>query len=292
MSKNQVTKCSICGSHIISINLDESSVILKCKNCNHIFRDLDLCFANAREHAWGGDSVFNKLRNLLTLRRISKLFFKGNDKLNICEIGFGDGFLLKKMFEKGHSISGVDKGSLDKPIDPIIRKNGNLYNETAENVELPKEKYDLIYGIHVIEHIKEIKKTLININSALKPGGYLYFITPNSESGGLKLFKTAWWNFEDPTHISFFSAKSAKTLLESCGFTVSKINIPVWESLMVEINSFFRLLNKDSEKTGILNNLIVKVLDLLLLPVSFFIRLIYPKIASSIEIIAKKIIQL
>lgn len=280
--------CEICNTPMEEWNLNENDILFKCPVCKHSARDIKICNANSREHAWGGDSFFDKIRNDLTFRRIKKLFLSGQSKLNVFEIGFGSGYLLNKIYESGQNVSGTEKGMLEINIEKNLKKNALLFSEDIETIKMEPNKYDLVYGIHLIEHIGEVKTVVQKVHSALSEKGQIYLLTPNGESGGIKFFKAAWWNLEDPSHVRFFSKESITRLLEENGFENIEVNNPAWDSLACDINSFMRLFGGKSNKFGILDSYLTKILDLILLPVSLLIRVISPGFSPTIEIIARK----
>jgi len=258
---------------------------LKCPRCFHIKRDVKLCNANAREHAWGGDELFDKIRTALTFLRFKPLL--QSSQKNILEIGFGSGLMLERFIKQGYSTSGVEANYMEKDTHHL-EKEAVLYLDKIENIKLPENTFDFIYGIHLIEHVDSPKILLSKCFHALKKGGKIYFITPNGKSKGLEFFKENWWNLEDPTHIRFFSEKSLTFLLRKSGFKVIKTGKPFWDSLTLEINSLHRIFEKNKTKHGILNNKLLKISTVLLLPISILLRVIDPNITPSIEIIATK----
>ncbi|MDG5815721.1 class I SAM-dependent methyltransferase [Chitinispirillales bacterium ANBcel5] len=285
---SETRACEICGSTTYKRFVGKESFLFCCNTCRHSMRDLDVCHAGARLHAWGGSDSFDAIRSTLTLRRIRKLL-KGQHRLSVLEIGFGSGKLLAEMHKAGHSISGIEAGLLEKDTPPLIAQNGTLYLDSVENIALPEESFDFVYAIHVAEHLKDPVAVMKKCAAALKKGGTLYLLTPNGASKGLTLFKEAWWNFEDPTHIRFFSPDSIRHLLESAGFSRVKVSIPLWDSLTLEVNSALRAVLKDKKmKHGILEGLFTKFVDIALLPPFLLSRCIIPSLAPTIEIVAEK----
>jgi len=284
--KNKSYTCEVCNTEMKKWQISPDNVLLQCPNCLHIKRDIELCNANAREHAWGGSSFFDKIRNYLTYRQLVRII-KKTDK-NILEIGFGYGDILAKFFQNGDKINGVDLDALDISVNEIVKKNGTLTFGKVEEVQFNDEEFDLIYAIHLVEHLEDIKNVFDKCYNALKKDGVLFFITPNANSKGLKIFKDSWWNLEDPTHLRFFSEKSISLMLNKSGFKDIKTSIPIWDSVTVEINSLVRKINKKSKTHGALNSLLVKIINIALLPFSMFIRLFCSKISSSLMVIAKK----
>ena len=281
----EIEKCEICGEKLKKWNLDKNNILLQCPNCEHILRNIEICKANSRKHAWGGNTFYDKIRNYFTYLNINKNI--KNNFSYVFEFGFGGGFLLRKFLDSGKKIAGADKNSLEVKIDSKVLKKGDLFFGKGEDFQFPKDKYDLILGIHLIEHLDDPMTLFEKSYDSLKKGASVYFITPNGNSLGLKLFKSFWWNLEDPTHIRFFSEKSLKLALEKVGFKNIKINYPIWDSLTCEINSLLRFFSAKN-KNGILAKKITKLINLFLLFPFLFLRIIFRKLCPSIVVIAKK----
>jgi len=279
--------CEACGARMTDWRISTDCILSRCPDCLHIKRDLQRCSAHAREHAWGGSGFFDKIRTTLTLRRLNGLLTAKKD-LKILEIGFGSGKMLSKFLEKGHAVYGIEAEMLEIDINERLKKEGTLYFDTIENIELPEEEFDVIYGIHVIEHVENPDIVFKKCYKALKKDGVVYFLTPDGRSKGLVLFKDAWWNLEDPTHVRFFSDKSVTIMLQKAGFTSVKTGISAWDSLTLEINSMLRYFTGSSKKHGVLEGAGTKVIDAVLAPFALAIRSIYPPLSPTLEIIAKR----
>jgi len=290
MKENAVLaqNCEICDSEMKAWELNTGNILLQCPNCFHIKRDMELCNANAREHAWGGSSFFDKIRNSLTYRQLIRIMRCAAQERNVLEIGFGHGDILARFLADGYKINGVDLNTLNIGINDAVKAQGNFILGKAEDVQLESEAFDLIYAIHLIEHLEAPKKVFEKCYNALKKDGILFFITPNANSKGLKIFKDSWWNLEDPTHLRFFSEESVTMLLKQTGFQNIEISIPIWDSVTLEINSLIRKIGKKSKAHGALNSLLVKFINIALLPFSMLVRLFYPKISASLMVKATK----
>ncbi|MFC1493394.1 class I SAM-dependent methyltransferase [candidate division KSB1 bacterium] len=284
---NNINKeiCEACGTEMKDWDLTSCCTLSLCPDCGHIKRDMARCNAGAREHAWGGSGFFDDIRTNLTYNRLNGLI-KGKQSLKILEIGFGAGKLLTKFLKTGHQVYGVDAEMLEINVNEDLQKNGNLIYNTFEDAELPESEFDVIYGIHVIEHVVDPAHVFAKCSRLLKENGFAYFLTPNSQSKGLRIFKENWWNLEDPTHIRFFSAGSAGIMLETAGFKNVRTAIPVWDSMTLEINSFLRGFSGDSKEHGVMGKSFTKVIDALGLPVSLLTRMANKQISPTLEIIA------
>lgn len=81
----------------------------------------------------------------------------------------------------------------------------------------PEGSYDLVISTEVFEHLRDIRKELDNICGLIKHGGYLAIMTSLHDVVGD--FEN-WWYASDPTHISFFSARTFDFLAQDFGFEI------------------------------------------------------------------------
>jgi len=284
------TMCEACGTTMVQWPLDAENILWKCPNCRHIKRDLKMCRANARTHPWGGVVAYDRIRNKLTFRSMNRHIAAKSEKgaSNVLDIGFGAGLLLKNWIEKGCNAFGIEAETLEIPIDQTVQEKATLQFCKVEQADLPDSSFDLIYAIHVIEHIDQPAAVFKKCHKILTEDGTLYFITPNARSLGLEWFKAHWWNLEDPTHIRFYSPQSITRMLKDAGFTSVRVRCPAWDSVMMEANSVFRMLTKTPNKNGILNRPWARVPIMLLAAPFFILRFFIKRISPSIEIVATK----
>jgi SAM-dependent methyltransferase len=246
-------------------------------------RDLRFSSGPVRGHAWGGSAAFDRVRIALTMRRMRPLVPAGR-RARILELGFGRGLMLRQFLDEGHEVHGIEAGMLDVDIDPLVRERATLHLGQAEQIDLPRDYFDLIYGIHVIEHLSDPQRVFEKLATALVPGGRFYFVTPNAESLGLELFRDAWWNLEDPTHLNFFSGRSLTLMLTKAGFHDVRVDIPVLDSLTIEANSAVKSLVPRSGRHGIMSNPLVKLLDLGLIAPTLAARAVMPRLSPSHDV--------
>jgi SAM-dependent methyltransferase len=231
--------------------------------------------------------MFDRIRGRLTLRSLFSVL-PGEGPLDVLEIGFGPGLLLSWFLDRGDRVSGVDPGMLEREIPEALRLHAMLSSDPAESVQLEPESFDLIFGVHVVEHLADPAAVFRSCCRALRPGGVAYFMTPDAESRGLSLFKDAWWNLEDPTHVRFFSRRSISTALRRAGFTRVTARTPRWDSLSLEISSVFRLGRRSSGRHGVLSSRLTLPAYAALLPFAIATRRVWPSISPSMEVVARK----
>ena len=286
--KMTAVECESCSIPMSDWAISANDTLDYCETCQHIQRNMTKCLAGARDHAWGGVGLFDKVRSFLTLRSLKKKLDLQNTKepLSILDIGFGAGLLLKYFVENNHNCAGIEAELLEVPHAKMLQEKAKLSFSNAEDADFG-ENLDLIYAIHVIEHLQAPQYVFEKCAQALKKGGQVYFMTPNAESSALKIFKDKWWNLEDPTHIRFFSQQSVNLMLEKAGFTDVKVTIPRWDSLTIEANSVMRAFSKSSQH-GVLSGKLGLLAILALFPFFLLLRFPWRKISPSIEITATK----
>ncbi len=278
-------ECEVCAGEVVEWPVGRACTLWRCPSCGHVMRDLDRCWAHARAHPWGGDEGFDRIRSALTMRSLRSIL-PANGHLDVLEIGFGRGLLLERFLARGDRVVGIDPGMLERDVPAELRERATLHAEPAESADLPPESLDLVYGVHVVEHLADPGAVFRACRQALRPGGVAYFMTPNADSGGLRVFKDAWWNLEDPTHVRFFSRSSISRALHDAGFGRVLTRVPRWDSLSLEISSLFRMLGRDGAEHGVLSSRAAKPAYAALLPVAVAARLAWRGISPSIEVVA------
>jgi len=281
--------CEICGQTCRPRPISGRSVLWCCDHCGHVIRDLKSCPAGAREEAYGGSVQFDRFRLFFTRRRLLRLLDRLDRKgtLNILEVGYGGGHLLKLFQDRGHRVWGVEvcpsEGSL---VDGIRSRGGRLFDEGLDRADLPAGTMDLIYLVHVAEHLPDPLAGFQALSRCAREGALLYLITPDGSSAGLKLFGDRWWHLEDPTHRRFFTPSSIRAGLEQAGFYILSQRAPLADSLSLEINSLLRFFCRHG---AVMDRPLTPWLDLLLMPAALAGRLLWPGLRPNIEVVARKV---
>ena len=146
--------------------------------------------------------------------RYLKDWIPENKNIRILEVGCGNGHLLYFLKEQGYqSLHGVDISSQQVEIAKSL-VNEVIQDDAINYMLNSTEKFDLIIGLDIIEHIRK-DKTIDFLNAAckaLRDNGRLILQTPNAESP---------WSGQcmhgDFTHEVFFTPSLLKKLLKREG---------------------------------------------------------------------------
>jgi 2-polyprenyl-3-methyl-5-hydroxy-6-metoxy-1,4-benzoquinol methylase len=236
-----------------------------------------------RELGYGGDPGLDAVRLRLTARRLRGLVPGGR---SVFEIGYGSGALLRRFLDEGWSVGGVDAGQLEVDTDPEVVRRGALTRGELETAPVDG-RYDLVVGVHVLEHLRDPEQGLARAYELLRPGGVLALITPTADSAGADWFGAAWWLLEDPTHLRFFSPESARRAVRAAGFEGTTVRRLALDNLSMEVASLRRLSRRPRPR-GVLAERATIAAALATAPATVAARLLRPRLRPSLELITHR----
>ncbi|WP_435198656.1 class I SAM-dependent methyltransferase [Janibacter sp. GS2] len=259
-------------------------MVERCERCGHVLRDLGRCPADHRDLAYGGEPTLDRIRLDLTHRELVREGVPDR----VFEIGYGAGSMLRRFRDAGAAVAGVDPDQLQVDVDPVVRAEGDLRVGGIEDTDgLPGDQ-DLVYGIHVLEHVTDPHRALAASLALLRPGGRASFLTPAGDGDGLGRYGAAWWMLEDPTHVRFFSADSLARAAADAGFVDIEVRRLLLDSLSVDAASLARALRPRSRPRGVLGSRAVLVGAVASLPVVIGQRLVRPRSRATLQLIARR----
>lgn len=154
---------------------------------------------------------------------------------DVLDIGCGEGFFAERLAKSGNRIVGID-------ILPAIKENNALaqyiqvdLNHGLDSAKeyLKDKEFDKILFQDVLEHLNHPEIVLADCNKFLKPNGQLLVSVPNVANITVRLF-LLFGLFEysergimDKTHVRFYTRRTIKKLLESCGYHVKKMEMSI-----------------------------------------------------------------
>lgn len=120
--------------------------------------------------------------------------FKGK---KILDVGCGTGGFVIAACKKGAIVTGLEPDKEALNICRLKQKEFGLNNVEfkegfSEELPLSNNKFDIIYSLTVLEHVKDIKKTILEIARVVKKGGMIYIKTPNYLSFYEAHYKILW----------------------------------------------------------------------------------------------------
>lgn len=282
--------CEVCGSPTRPWRLGADALIDRCRRCGHLHRDLVAAPARHRDHAYGGEPTLDRLRLALTHRTLRRRW-RQPARAQVFEIGYGSGALLRRFLDSGAAVSGTDPDQLAVDVDPVVAESGHLEHLPVELLATERlEPYDLVYGVHVLEHVGDPQVTIARAAALVAPGGCLQFLTPAGDSLGLAVYRSHWWMLEDPTHLRFFSADSLRLLAEQAGLVDVQVSRPVFDSLVTDAASWARWWHRarSGRRDGVLASRSVLAIATVSSPLVVLIRLLVPRARPTVHLVAHR----
>jgi 2-polyprenyl-3-methyl-5-hydroxy-6-metoxy-1,4-benzoquinol methylase len=83
-----------------------------------------------------------------------------------------------------------------------IAPHTHLDIASAEELPFASGSFGVVVIKHVVEHLLDPRKAILELGRVLAPGGILILSTPNLDSYGRKWKGSRWIGYQDKTHIS------------------------------------------------------------------------------------------
>jgi 2-polyprenyl-3-methyl-5-hydroxy-6-metoxy-1,4-benzoquinol methylase len=257
----KLTACPVCKNNGFSDFLTckdytaskESFNLVTCNACKFVFTnprpkqdEIGRYYQveNYISHTGTQTGLVNKLYHFarkFTLTQKLKLVNSLSKKGSLLDIGCGTGNFLQVVKNDDWKVTGVEP-------DPAARKlaietcGENIHEEEFLNQE-NINKYDIITMWHVLEHVHELDKRLIQLKKLLQPSGRLIVAVPNCASKDAAHYKAFWGAYDVPRHLYHFTPKDIKKLFESNLFEVEKI-------LPMKLDAFYVSILSEKYKGG------------------------------------------
>ena len=104
------------------------------------------------------------------------------EKINILDIGCGGGLLSEPMQRLGANVTGIDASIKNIKIAKLHAKKNKLnikYLCTYPEKLKPKQKFDVILNMEIVEHVEDVKFFLESCSKLLKKNGLMFIATIN-----------------------------------------------------------------------------------------------------------------
>lgn len=213
--------------------LDKEFKILECSNCGHgITKDVQDSDLESVYEDGAYDPKENSfhriLRPILDIQEISKLsYFIGNKQIGntLLEIGTGKGNFLKRAIDSGYDSLGIEPSSRSYKIAKT-KLGDKVFQCMLENIHSHPQLnkvFDYIFLWHVLEHLRDPKKSIEILKSFLNQHGFLVIAVPNFNSYQRKYGKRNWYHLDPPRHLSHFTPKSLEHLLAANSMIIERI---------------------------------------------------------------------
>ena len=176
-------RCEACGASRTDLQPLHEKTLFRCALCGHVVRDVSRLGNAVRTSAYGGWSALDRVKALMTARRVGRRLSRGRP-LSVLEIGCGGGVLIRRLAVEGHRVEAIEPHPDPLPSGPDVTNAVTIHQARAEDVELPGGSFDVILLIHCIEHLADRGLVLRKCFAWLCGDGLIYLVTPDAGSSG------------------------------------------------------------------------------------------------------------
>lgn len=258
----EVTMCLLCQSqqiaHLFSARDTLHSIpgewaVHSCRNCGLMFtspRPLPatmLDYYPTNYQPFGAPLAPTEHRPVMAaLKRLARKLLnpkehvlpKGLAPGRALEVGCGSGRYLAQLADSGWQAEGLEPSA--ETADRLRETTGlPVTAASVREATFAGESFDLVVAVMVLEHLHNPLEDLRSIYSWLRPGGFLTGSVPNCASWEFRFFGADWFALQVPTHLFHFTPTTLTQLLETAGFSDTRIfhqrNV---NNLMVHLGRF------------------------------------------------------
>jgi hypothetical protein len=165
-----------------------------------------------------------------TLREILPFCHGGR----LLEFGCAYGYFLEEAapyFDSAHGIEYADSAA------QACRDRGLHVVTGPVTEDALTGPYDVIVGLDVIEHLPEPQETLRLLSTKMASGGVLVMTTGDWDALLPRIAGARWRLMTPPQHLSFFTPRSIKKVLESAGLRLISLKHP-WKRVPLALMAY------------------------------------------------------
>jgi 2-polyprenyl-3-methyl-5-hydroxy-6-metoxy-1,4-benzoquinol methylase len=222
-------KCPVCNNNDLrKFWAMPGYKLAKCLNCGMVWdlfppEDLESVYGEnyfINDNPKGGYTNYFEGMNInkrTFYERVKRINKKVGSKGKMLDVGSALGDSLTEAKKLGwKNLYGVE---LSDYAAKESRKRGlDIKTGTLYSAKYPSNYFDVVTLQDVIEHVKDPVEEIKEIKRVLKPGGYVFLVTP--DVGGLwaKLLGPLWYHYKPGEHIMYFSQKTLGKILRDAKF--------------------------------------------------------------------------
>ena len=141
---------------------------------------------------------------------------------DVLEVGSAAGDLMVPLREAGFRVTGVEPSDHAATI-ARERHQLEVHTGTLADAPLDGRSFDAVIMRNVIEHVPDPRGDLERAAALLRPGGVLVLRTDNVASLDARIFRSLWYGYDFPRHLTLFSPATLTTYVESAGLEVTHV---------------------------------------------------------------------
>jgi 2-polyprenyl-3-methyl-5-hydroxy-6-metoxy-1,4-benzoquinol methylase len=234
-SKNsKENSCPVCNSKKIRLySVCFGFDMDRCEECFHIFTNP---FPTLESLSYYYNSDLKEFENKFFLesfenripiftRRIEEISKFLNKSDNLLDVGSAIGIFIESNKRLGDLFQ-ITACDLNKSSCNFLKEkypNIEVLNENIYELSKSDESFAGVSLWDTVEHLTEPKSFLAKIRKLLRPGGYFFFSTPNTNSFEWKIMGKNHVQLLPPGHVNLYNTDNIQILLKNNGFELVEI---------------------------------------------------------------------
>jgi 2-polyprenyl-3-methyl-5-hydroxy-6-metoxy-1,4-benzoquinol methylase len=212
------THCLICNSaQLEKFGEFIDGRMVKCAKCGFVFASPIPTIQELIDHYDGyrRDDYLSPI----TIKRYHEILdtfepYRKNNRL--IDVGCGIGYFLSIAKQRGWEVHGTEY--TDKAIEICTSKGISMKQGPLNPANYEPGYFDVVTSFEVIEHINNPRTELGYFNQILRPGGIVYFTTPNFNSLSRYISGTKWSVIVYPEHLCYYTPETVDLAFRNAGF--------------------------------------------------------------------------
>ncbi len=136
------------------------------------------------------------------------------------DVGCGDGSVLATVGEV--RAKGIDRSA--EALACVRQRGFETHEGTLDDAPWAEGSFSLITAFHFLEHVADVKGTLLQMRRLLTDDGEIVLQVPNCRSLQARLLGRFWAGYDVPRHLVDFDDRTLAQLLGECGFEIVRTN--------------------------------------------------------------------
>ena len=179
------------------------------------------------------------------------------NKPRLLDVGCGTGDFLYSCLKKGWQINGIENNKNAK--NNSRTEVSSFIFDDFEFLKSQPERFDIITMWHSLEHILDLKQTIVDMKKLLTNKGVIVVACPNHKSFDAIFYKESWAAYDLPRHLWHFDKDSISKLFVEHNMQLTKTLPMYWDSFYISILSEKIISKKNKFLKGVIVGLLSNV---------------------------------
>tara|TARA_B100000767_G_scaffold60749_1_gene56578 strand:+ start:2208 stop:3077 length:870 start_codon:yes stop_codon:yes gene_type:complete len=175
----------------------------------------------------------------------------------LLDVGCGTGDFLYSCLKKGWQINGIENNKNAK--NNSRTELSSFIFDDFEFLKSQPERFDIITMWHSLEHIIDLKQTIVDMKKLLTNKGVIVVACPNHKSFDAMFYKESWAAYDLPRHLWHFDKDSISKLFLEHNMQLTKTLPMYWDSFYISILSEKIISKKNKFLKGVIVGLLSNV---------------------------------